>query len=344
MKVTGVTMKRVTSIALAGILCGCNVVTVHEKGIDDVNSSKVDGIPFYVKAEFFKKTTVYSKSWYRATLTVETKLVDKKEDKEITLDVNKSPYVADLPKEPNPQLADIKTKIINANLESAGAATEVIAKFRNLPNYDTSTATPELLSNTITSEWVVDRSKTYFLNAHQPWFGSATLTQKLAPDGTLNEGTSTADTKLAEGLSNLIPFKEYLTGKFVETPKEATATAPTEFDKMQLNQAFKSMDNLVQPRSSVAKERDRRIIYAMTLAVEEIGYEYTFTTLPQQAPFTDFSAINFDTTVSGGALFVRKAIPGEKKKEDKAEGTKIGISGTINFPKEWSSTTSVSSK
>ena len=328
-------MKTVMAMAVAVMLSGCTVVTVHEKEAGGGKSSKIDGIPFYAKTELFKKTSVYSQTWLRATLTVTKKLIDQKDNKELPYGGNKLPYVKDLPKGSNPELAEIIKKIVNADIESPGTAVDIISKFRNLPAFDSSTVTPELVSNSVTSEWVVDRSKTFYLNAPRPFFGSGTLKYKLATDGTLGEGESTADSKLAEGLSTLIPLKEYLTGKFVETPSEADKAATTEGMKLQLYGVTKSMDAITGPKSRTADERDRRFVYAMELSIDEVGYEYTLTALPQPEPICDLTALKFQDIGLGKALFLRKPIGGEKKKEDKTEGKKVGISGSIEFPKDW---------
>lgn len=328
-------MKRVIVMATVGTLAGCSVVSVSQKEASDGNSTKVDGIPFYVKVEKFKKTTTYTETWLRATLTVQVKAIDTKDNKESIVDAGKQPYIVDIPKGPNTALAEIKTKILDSDTASAGAAKEVIDAFVKLELYDHKTAVPEAVANVVTSEWVVDRNKTYYLNAPLPWFGAASLTQKLASDGTLTEMTSAPDTKLAEGLATLIPFKEFLSGKFVETVADATKTAATPDDKMALTKALKGIDLSSPPKPAMEKEKDRRVVYAMTLAVDEVGYEYVLTSLPQDQPVTDLSALKFADVAADKALFTRKPLGGAKEEEKKDEGQKIGIAGSINFPRQW---------
>jgi hypothetical protein len=316
-------------------LAACSVVTITEKSTSGGTSNDVDGIPFYVKIEKFKHTSVYLQTWLRATLTVELKVIDKKDNKEVVVEAGKQPYVTDLPIGPNPELADIKTKILSAESLSAGSARDVIDAFKKLKAYDPQAATPELVANTVASEWVVDGARMFYLNAWLPWFGTGSITQKIAADGTLTEATSTQDTKLAEGLSSLVPFKEYLTGRFVETPNEAIASAP-EGQSLRINHALMSINSQTTPKSPAESELDRRVVYAMTLAVEEVGYEYTIYSIEDKA-ISDHTALEFDDVKSKRATFTRKPIGGKEDEEKKGEGQKIGISGSIDFPKDWGS-------
>jgi hypothetical protein len=315
-------------------LAACSVVKVSEK-TGTADSKDIDGIPFHVKVEKFKKTTTYTETWLRATLTAEIKAIDTVDKKETIVEAGKQPYVMDIAKGPNPALTEIKKMLLEADTESAGTARKVIDAFQKLPAYDHATAKPERVSNNLTSEWVVDSSTTYYINAPLPWFGSASLTQKLAPDGTLTEVTSTPDTKLAEGLSALIPFKEFLSGKFVESAADAAKATTSDAEKMQFNSAQKRLDVGVRFRPAAEREESRRIVYAMTLTIEEVGYEYTLTTLPQVTPFPDLKPLEFKDIEAGTIMFVRKDISAGKKDEEKDEGQKIGIAGSISFPKDW---------
>lgn len=326
-------LKPTILIATLGTLAGCSVVKVSEKPAGGENSDDIDGIPFYVKVEKFKKTTIYTETWLRATLTVETKAIDTADNKEVVVDTGKQPYVMDLPKGPNPALTAIKKALLNAEMQSAGTAEKIIDDFQKLAPYDHSNAKPERIGNNVAAEWVVDSSKTYYINAPLPWFGSASLTQKLAPDGTLTEVTSSPDTKLAEGLSTLIPFKEFLSGEFVETAAEATKAASDD-DKIKMNQALKKLDLDVAPRAPAAKAATRRIVFAMTLAIDEVGYEYTLSTLP--GAICDLRPLEFQDIAAGTVLFSRKDISASKKDDEKKEeGQKIGIAGSIALPKDW---------
>lgn len=113
------------------------------------------------------------------------------------------------------------------------------------------------MGNFVEPKSVVDYQRELYLNGKLPWFGSATLTSKLNADGTLTESTATSDTKLAEGLSTLLPLKEFLSGEFVDT-----VAAP----------ADEAVAGLMESVSAdTAKERT-----TVSLSVEEKGYLYAF--------------------------------------------------------------------
>jgi hypothetical protein len=327
-------MRRLAIALMVLGVVGCGVVRVSER-TDSSDPKKIDGIPFYVKVEKFKKTSTYVQTWLRATLTVEKKAIDTKQGKEVIVDAGKQPFIKDIPKDSLAQLYPIRLKIMNAETQSPGTAAGIVKAFEALALYAQGSAQPELLSNVITSEWVVDRNRTYYLNAPLPWFGNASLTQKLASDGTLTEATSSSDTKLAEGLGALIPFKEFLTGEFVETPTQATANAISDAEKARIRSALMGFDRQTSIVPFAEIEKDRRIVYAITLSVEEVGYEYTLATVPQSEPIVDLSAISFVNGGAGPSLFTRKVIGAKTNEEKKTEGQKIGITGTVEFPKGW---------
>ena len=115
-------LRTISIVVLATMQVSCTkVIWVKEKGTDGpVND--VYGIPFFVKKEQFRKTTVYADTWLRATLTVEKKLVDRTTGKEVLLDRGAQQYVKDIPKALGKPLFDIKAGILrgdNARLEDA---------------------------------------------------------------------------------------------------------------------------------------------------------------------------------------------------------------------------------
>lgn len=298
-----------TTIALACIatlLGACaNVVRVNEKKGDEVEPVK--GIPFYVKTQTFQQVTVYRQTWLRARLTVTPKSSDPKASgaQEFTRDLLKSRDLAAAQKD---QLSEFKQVVLKANGETIDLP-KLIADFNALPGIDLeqNRPAPDLVSNTVASEWGVDRTRTYYLNAPLPWFGSGNLTQKLADNGTLQEVVSAPDTKLAEGLSSLIPFKEYLSGEFVKKQPDTEASS-------------------LRPPP----------LYELSLVLDEVGYEYSLSTQPSATPLVPKEPLKFSTVIDRTALFTRKAIGGDAKAEaPKDEGQKIGISGNISFPKDW---------
>jgi hypothetical protein len=318
---------------------GCSVVSVTEKATGATDVKKAPGLPFYVKRPQYTHTTVYRRVWLRATLGIETALkpVDTKAAPAAGAATPKTQtIVRDFPKGSD-KLEAIKLDIIKANSGVAGKpASDVIAAFRAEKSIGEDAVTPIPVKNVVATEWVVDSSKTYYLNATMPWFGSANLTQKVNADGTLSETTSSPDTKLADGLSALIPFKEFLTGKFVKSGTAAAADPATSTDAAELLHSLNNSSVLkaygTGGKPLVLDLKDTNYTTTLTLSVEEVGYEYALSTLPssneirdlQAIPFADKDKSNFTVTAIGA------------KKEDKNDETpKIGISGSIDLPKEW---------
>lgn len=321
-------MFRTLIVALmVGMLVGCtHVLWVKEKeGTSDYE--KVPGVPFYAKKETFRHTSVYVKSWLRATLTVEKKAVDKKAGNEAPADSVKQVFTKDLLKGNAGLLTPIKTGIIDANLSSVDEAQRLIKLFNQLPGIaDDSTVTAVLVKNTVESEWVVDSSKRYYLNAPLPWFGTGNLTQELNSDGTLAKATSNPDTKLMEGISGLIPFKEYLSGKFVKPGASAATDSNTKADT---EAGFRAL----RQQNKAFKRDDGELVYLLSIAVEEAGHEYTLTSKPSDTWPASETEIPF---ADKNALVTRKDLSaGDKAEDKKEEGAKIGINGSIQFPKDW---------
>lgn len=338
-------LRKIAVAAVAALLSACiNVVTVKAVDTKTLEAEcakrkeqrsagfKADcdgapGIPFYIKKEQFRKTTVYADTWLRATLTVETKLVDSKDGKEVLIDAGKQLYTKNIPKPPGEGITKLKTALLRAHHADQTLAESLISDFQALPDVDVTEPNATVMKNSVSSEWVVDRSRTYYLNAPLPWFGTGSLTQELSGDGTLSKATVTADTKVAEGLSTIIPFKEYLTGKFVTPAPAAAATNAT--TQMLLTQALREFEDKPKP-TLVGK----LYVYVLSLNLDEVGYEYTLTGQPEVGPIMDLTPLSIADVKSHKANFSRKTIGGWDKAETD-EGQEVGISGKVSFPKDW---------
>ena len=67
-----------------------------------------------------------------------------------------------------------------------------------------------------------------------------------------------------------------------------------------------------------------------------MGYEYKLTSLPQATQIVTTAPLEFEAVTNKMALFVRTDIGSEAtKEEEKDDGQRVGISGSINFPKGW---------
>ncbi len=322
-------MKRAIGTFLAlSTLSGCaHVIWVTDKKNETgAISEKVDGIPFYVKTEQFRHTTVWEKTWFTATLTVETKSIDPTNGKEVQTDASKQVIVKQVLKSDSNQLNSIRAQLIAANNKKIKDALDIVSAFELLPSIsDDSKVVPVMLKNAIESEWVVDRSRQYYLNAPLPWFGSGNLSQELNADGTLSKASSAPDTKLSEGISALLPLKEFLAGKFVASAAAATKDDATKTDAAQGLGVLMSFNPKLTPKEA-------QYVYILSLSVAETGYKYTMTKMPEAARPTTIARIEFDNK---DALVSRTDLKSDDSDKKKDDGQKIGVSGSIDFPKDW---------
>ena len=114
-------------------------------------------------------------------------------------------------------------------------------------------------------------------------------------------------------MTSFIPFKDYLTGRFVSDKNTASS------DSLAIMRALGGTDG-VPDRSS----------FELSLDIREIGYEYTIVArkdstgkLPEVAPWT----------IDRGE-FKRKAIGHQEQSAQPIPGKKVSVSGTIVIPED----------
>lgn len=202
-------------IALVALLGCVSTVRVHEKSPTEKNAfeaKRLKGIPFYSKTQVFEHQTTWERTWF------EVDLVEQPIDAAGTPVGPPATTPKVVPAAALPALRELQNLLVNPKLTSNQLA-RVRAKFAALPVL---TGEPQevAVSNQVTPRLVVDYDRELYINGVLPWFGSSTLTTKLASDGTLTDATATSDTKVAEGLANLIPLKEFLTAETI--PPEPT--------------------------------------------------------------------------------------------------------------------------
>ena len=150
-------------IAATMLVASCtNVLWVKERVAegDKVKYRRIGGVPFYVKREQFKQTTVYAKTWLKSTLTVDRRVMDVRLGKELVLESSKQSFQRQLLSENSDRLSPIKLAIINARVESSEDAHQVIRNFEALRSIcDDSTVRAVILKNVMESEWVVDEGQ-----------------------------------------------------------------------------------------------------------------------------------------------------------------------------------------
>jgi hypothetical protein len=315
-----------TTIVL--LITGCaQTIWVHEKaaGSKDAASS-VSGLPFFIKTEIFNQETIWAKTWFSVTLKIDKTFVsDKVEEKRPTITQS---FTRNFAREQLSQLSDIKKDIFTLSEGNDSTAKGLVDAFLALSGLDDTDGVKEVLvSNTLKPEWVVDNTKTYYLNAPLPWFGSNNLNQKLNADGTLSEVSSAPDTKLAEGISSIIPFKEYLTGKFV-TPLNKVNNSEVS-STLNLISAENPEFSLLNAMANIKKST---FAYQVSINIQETGYTYVFS---KQCDKKESCVTPIALDLNRG-FFVRvpiaeiKAEDGNKKSDAKA----INFQGAISLPKE----------
>ena len=319
------------TILLATIVSGCtNTVWVREKQQNggEVTYEQLGGIPFFIKKEVWNQSTTYSQTWLKASLTIDKKLVITKDDKPSYFDGYSQVFTKQIVKERLPDLYKIKEQIMKAGILQNNEVNELVIQFSSIESdLDINDIVPDRVGNTITSSWVVDEKNKFYLNAPLPWFGTGNLTQEINSDGTLSKVVSNPDTKLAEGLSSLIPFKEYFTGKYVD-PLGDNSDADAAEKISDVESLTKSLPDM---RLSEIKPSSK-ILNIVSLNIEETGYLYTFSKTHEEIT-PNVESIPYDLD---SGFYTRTSLGGEKKiKERKDEGEKIGLSGSISFPEGW---------
>jgi len=314
---------RVLAASAVILICSCtSVVKVKQDSPTEKDSTNLSGIPFFMKDEVFRQVTVRRESWYRLTLKVDKKLVEKNDGKEVLLDRGTQSFIAETNSLSDSNVIAIKSAIVRADTSNVDAAIQLIKDFQAIPPRANAPITAEL-RNDIESEWVVDDTKTYYLNAPLPWFGTGSLTQKLNPDGTLSEVISSPDTKLSEGLSALLPLKEYLSGEFIE-PAAAAASDPAKAADVQKGLS------MFRARGGTGALATKQYAYFISLNTDEVGYEVTLRSPPVSIRPPLGAAL---VATTSGVSVQKKPLPAEEEKP-KDESPTIGISGSIKLPKE----------
>jgi len=271
-------------------------------------TKKQEGIPFYTKVGRYKQTTIFREQWIEATLSLTVREPLGAGGNEKPAERPAGQYGYEFKSLALEKLHTIQESIVKATDDAqvlkAIADLKALAQDASLSGRDP-VGTP--VSNTVESIAVVDYSQIYYVNAAQPWFGSAGLTSKLNEDGTLTEASLTTESKMGEGIASFLPLKEYLTGKFVESAKAAGSEA-----------LLKTVTPGAQFRAALSLERK--------------GVAYKFTRLSPKDFCTDAGVcapIKFDRDTGN---YTTEDLGGggpEKKENDKS----ISFSGTVELPK-----------
>jgi hypothetical protein len=335
--------------------CSNSVYVREKKEHKDSNATyeQVGGIPFYAKKAVYNQTTTYSQTWLTVTINVERSFLTEKDEKIENQFIDSQSYDRVFSKSKISELDKLKLEIISSGSLDETKVKDLITKFGAIEKLtDFNSVEAEMIGNMVKEELVTDYSKTYYLNAPLPWFGSSSLSQELSSEGTLNKAEAKPDTKLAEGISSLIPISDFLTAKYVnpiniKNEKKNNPQISAAIEKATNNQLLRlqSMGDLGLPvngqlQSAIPDpkwwEYIKQINYKVTLSIAEKGFVYKFVMLHDKSGFK--APIPFD--VNAG-LYYREnvsdkptsAVDDKEKEKDKSKS--IGLSGTIKFPENW---------
>ena len=303
-----------------------------------VSDTNTNGIPFYSQKQIVKQKTKYLYDWQEISFLKE----EKKDNKTVetilfTLRIKKAQdlkkvYVAldNLNSAPNTSnvKGSIKIKVADV-IEEIKALTKVTLTSNSIN-------TTNVIENSAKKIVVVDYTKPYYLNANMPWFGNATLSQKINTNGTLAESTSTTDSQLDElataAVAIATPISNFriaeLPFKF-DTEEEVEEMIEESMLKGKINSYIKNGKSA--PFFKALKE-NMQTNYTYKIKLSEKGYIYTFS---KDIEMTNASQadtpIAFNLTTGN---YTRENWPTIAKKAKKEDKKTIDVSAQIGLPKK----------
>jgi hypothetical protein len=135
-----------------------------------------------------------------------------------------------------------------------------------------------LASNTLTGDFFVDYTRPYYFNTRMPFIGSSTANASLDKDGSLTNGTATADNETGPAILNLLPISAFLSkalGLSSTAATAATGTAATGAAAAGTMRLFDLDEGTSPRRSSIAPE-------SITLTIETRFVQHTLTAIIEQ--------------------------------------------------------------
>jgi hypothetical protein len=246
MKIKSVVL--VLSVSLL-LMSGCirsRGLSVSVEPVQDATKKKVvDGIPFYKKIPVFTQTSIYLDPFYEVRLFINYKK-DGSQTKAITLPAAVSTIYEEGLAGCNQfyeatqsfsALVDPIAAIIKSFDNSIPA--DYKYRIRGVDDFTdgSNKKLPVLYSNVVDSKMIVDWKNQYYINYKVPIAGSSSLTAELSGEGTLNKVTGETEDKtlstIMEGISTLLPLKEYLTAKWI--PKSPDKTTQENFTSLEIS-------------------------------------------------------------------------------------------------------------
>lgn len=306
-------MKTALFIVLTGmIITSCNVIQVSKDG-PNITPIKCAGIPFYVQKEVTRQETRYLYNWLEISLTEVDEKQSAKSKNALTWrlipDENLLKYLATFMS--SPKLTEEMLKSFRETMERG-----------KMPKLNpTQEDIKQVVSNTWKPELVVDYTQKYYLNAQKPLFGTSTITQKLAANGTLSESSATSESKLGEIAVAAIGLA---------TPYSAIKVA-----QITAAAAMIAMDEAIQKGVTDTKDIKSSKLspeikeFQYTISIREAGYVYTFVKYHDNHSSTNgFPAL--EANLSDGIFSRTNWSTAEPKQEENKNAIKV--EGTIILP------------
>ncbi|HEX8246084.1 MAG TPA: hypothetical protein VF541_21390 [Longimicrobium sp.] len=284
-------------VALTPLLAGCYTYGVRQYTLGRDSYNAIPGIPFYVKRAACRHETVYQENILHVRLLIEELTISPEGS------VSKRDTVFDRDKlvpgdaAGQAMLQTLKDRIRQGTTDKA----PVIEAFSGLTAYDpagdwSQPGRSVVISNQTTSTTFVDYSTTYYMNTQRPIVGSASNTFKLAPDGTLSEGSATVEDKSLETIAGFVPFKDILTRIVTPTPAPSIAFAvgPTKrFQYTLISEAAPVLHTLARTQRQTTQTCE----WQPEIKRTDAGYEYV--RKPASAPAAPEATKGNNITISG---------------------------------------------
>ena len=301
--------------------CASNAFQVS----NDPNSG---GLPFYVKSAVYRQHSVYQYEWLRVSLSSAPVTGTKDGEEKLGAKTTRVVDIADdqANRDAVRRLQELVAALPGTPATDLQKRTDAItAAFANLkplpPGYLKAPASADLRSggNYVERITVVDYSRPYYLNGKVPAFGSSNLSTELAADGTLAKGSNSvtgggadALNAIASAITGVLPIKEYLTSKWVPTPKTETA--------LQNNTFILDIGGVGRVTGAIRYE----------VAVEPKAMLYDFTSDYTSVP-NGGSLAHVPADFANGLYTIRAA---EKAPEGEKDDGGISFSGKVQMPAE----------
>ncbi|MEM9836602.1 MAG: hypothetical protein AAF828_08875 [Bacteroidota bacterium] len=269
-------MKKYVALFLLFTFLSCS----SKLHVEDEDGKEVHGIPFYRQKAVVDQTTQYLDHW------LELSLVKKKEKEEIIKTVRIKP---------GQDLTELEKALeaLDSSDGNKALVKAVLVEMDQLDQIDIYAVDASRVKP-IGNQWketvVVDYENVYYLNNRRALLGSSTITQKLAPNGTLSEFTATTDSQIDELATAVIglatPLASIRVAKIASEASDASEVSNTLTKKMMeairsekrdfdntIDWANEYLDFSTQSNRKAAEE----VKTEYNLISKEAGFVYTFT-------------------------------------------------------------------